>query len=235
MRISVTTRLRRPAVLAVSTLLGVALAGCGSGSGPDPGSRSGGAASCAALIRYDGHDYLGTGELRRTPPTTGRTLSAVLPGCDDTGGQGPAPHDEKVRVEELADLDPGLALLWNGAVLVRRGRVLPPATRVWFRAPRCTTPGQVELTGAWLGVTGPRKPRFDGDLRPPYRLSLRVTDGPARYVGSTITVRATSATDPALTKQDAEQALWDDGQLVATVHCDAGRFQATALRTVPSG
>ncbi|RYP85890.1 hypothetical protein EKO23_11330 [Nocardioides guangzhouensis] len=218
-------------LLVVAALL--ALAGCGSGAGP--GSGSGDAASCAALIRYDGHDYLGTGELRRTPATTGRTLRAAVPGCDDTGEQGPAPHDEAVRVEELAGIDPDVAVLWNGAVFVRRGRMLPPSTRVWFRAPWCTSPGQVELTGAWLGVTGPRKPRFDGDLRPPYRLALRVTDGPAAYVGATVTVHATADTDPALTRKDAEQALWDDGQLVATVRCAAGRFEATALRTVPAG
>ena len=68
------------AVAAGPVLLG-GLAGCGGGGGGETGS-----ASCAAILVYDGHTYLGHGGIRRDPEVTGRSLPAVLPGCDDTGG-----------------------------------------------------------------------------------------------------------------------------------------------------
>ncbi len=185
------------------------------------------------MIVYRGVTYWGNGGLKRDPATTGRQLSAVLPVCDDRGGQEPPEPAGSVQVAELVDVPLETAFLWNDGVFVREGRELPPATRVWFRAPRCSTVGEFELLADWLGVTGPNKPRFDGDLRPPYRLGVHVTEGPAKYVGATIGVHADAATEPTLGHDDVKASLWEGGQVVAEVKCDAGHFQALSLRVPP--
>ena len=209
-------------VVAGSMLL-AGLSGC---SGGDAGS-----ASCAAAIIHDGHTYLGTARVMRDPEVTGRSMPAVLPGCDDSGGQSEAEPDVSVRVDELADVASSTAVLWHGSIFIRDGRDLPKETQRWFRAPRCGTAGTFEVTGDWLGVTGPKKPRFDGDIRPPYRLEVHVTSGPTRYVGATIMVRATEATDPALTPADVKASLWQGGQVSASIQCAGRHFEAIALHT----
>jgi hypothetical protein len=194
-------------------------------------SRDAGSASCAAVLVYDGHTYAGTGEIKRDPEITGRSMPAVLPGCDDTGGQAETEQDEPVRVNELVDVAPSTAVLFQGSIYVRDGRDLPERTQRWFRAPRCATDRTFELAGDWLGVTGPTTLRFDGDIRPPYRLKVHVTSGPTRYVGTTITVRATEATDPDLTPADVKSSLWQGRQVNASVRCAARHFEALALHT----
>ena len=209
-------------VVAGSMLL-AGLSGC---SGGDAGS-----ASCAAAINHDGHTYWGTASVMRYPEVTGRSMPAVLPGCDDSGGQSEAEKDVSVRVNELADVASSTAVLFHGSIFIRDGRDLRQETQRWFRAPRCGTAGTFEVTGDWLGVTGPRKPRFDGDIRPPYRLEVHVTSGPTRYVGTTIMVRATEATDPALTQADVKASLWQGGQVSASIQCAGRHFEAIALHT----
>lgn len=213
--------------MAVALLAG-ALAACTSGH--SGGSAS---ASCAAAVVYDGHLYLGQRPPKRDPATTGRLFDAVLPGCDDTGGQLPADPDERVKVSELADVPITTAFLWQDTVFVRRGHELPAVSRPWFRAPRCATDGRFRLRADWLGVTGPRKTRFDGDLRPPYRLEVHVVDGPSEYVGTTVHVRADAGTDPLLGPRDEKTSLQHGGRVVAQVECVDGRFHAVSLR-VPS-
>lgn len=217
--------LRLPLAVA---LTGLVLSSCGSGDGGDHGT---GAASCAAVLVYDGHTYLGHGGVRRDPATTGRLVEGVLPSCDDTGGQQPVEPDERVQVAELADVPLETAFLWQDVVYVRKGQALPAATEIWFRAQRCTSVGEFELTADWLGVTGPKHPRFDGDLRLPYRLEVHVTEGPQQYVGTTILVHADAATEPSLGPRDVKQSLWRGGQVIARVSCVDGSFQAHSLRT----
>lgn len=200
------------------------LTACSSGGGVagfgDPG--------CAAIVEYDGHRYWGHGELVRTPATTGRTETGVLPGCDDGNGEA---VPEEVTVEELEDLPLDEALLVNGSLYVRGRGTVPAAARVWFEAPTCDEPGAFELTGAWVGVQSRRKARFDGDIRPPYRISMWVDRGPASYVGTRVTVRAEERTDPHLGPKDIKQSLWKGGDVTARVHCQDGRFVADALTT----
>jgi hypothetical protein len=213
---------RRLAVTVVAgSMLLAGLSGCGGGD-----ARS---ASCAAVIRYDGHTYLGTGIVKRDPKVTGRALPAVRPGCDDSGGQLEADKDEAVRVEELADVAPGTALLFEDSIYLRHGRDLPEEAQLWFRAPRCGTAGTFEVTGDWLGVTGPKQPGSDGDLRLPYRVEMHVTSGPTRYVGTTIMVHATGRTDPALSAADVKASLWKGGQVSASVRCVDRRVEALSL------
>jgi hypothetical protein len=141
--------------------------------------------------------------------------------------------EQRVEVAELVGVPVQTAFLWNGTVFIREGRELPTATRVWFRAQRCTSAGEFGLTADWLGVTSANPPRFDGDLRPPYRLEVHVTDGPRKYVGATVRLHADAATDPGLGPRDVKRSLWKGGEVVAHVSCVDGRFHADSLRTPP--
>jgi hypothetical protein len=215
--------------LALSLVLAcVALSSCSSRVG------GGGAASCAAVIEYRGHTYWGSGPLKRDPATTGRLVAGAIPACDDSGGQQPEEPEEQVEVAELADVPLDTAFTWNGGIFVRDGRDLPAATRLWFHAPLCRRDAEFDLTADWLGVTGAEQPRFDGDLRPPYRLEVHVTQGPEEYVGTTVLVHADAATQPGLGPRDVKSSLWQGGQVTARVECVDGRFHAIAL-DVPEG
>lgn len=218
-------------VLAASVLLGA----CSPSPTGDGDGGGGGDASCAAVIEYDGATYWGHGDLARDPATTGREVDGVMPSCDDTGGREPAGVDEPVRVAELVDVPLETAFLWQGSVFVREGRELPPDADAWFRAPRCASAADFELVADWLGVTSPHRPRFDGDLRPPYRLEVRVTDGPEEYVGTRVVLRADADTVPRLGPEDVKRSLWKGGQVAARVTCEAGRFEALSLRVPPQG
>lgn len=179
---------------------------------------------------YGDHWYAGRGGLRRDPATTGRLVTAVMPRCADSGGRESGAPAHRVQVAELVDVPLRTAFLWHDDLYVRDGHRLPPTTRVWFLAQRCSSMGTFRLTADWLGITGPNMPRFDGDLRPPYRLEVHVTGGPRRYVGATIMVRADAGTDPALTAESVKTSLWAGGQVIATVSCANGQFRAHALR-----
>jgi hypothetical protein len=127
-------------------------------------------------------------------------------------------------------VDPSIAVFFDGTVYVRQGRHLPSTSLRWFHAPRCGTAGTFEVTGDWLGVTGPKKVRFDGDIRLPYRLEMHVTSGPTRYLGTVIRLRATETTDAALTPADVKASLWQGEQVSASVQCADRHFEALALR-----
>ena len=212
----------RPVVL--MALACGALGACSSG-------QSGGtsAGSCAAVIVHEGHTYWGAAPVKRDPVRTGRLVNGVIPACDDTGGQEPAGPDEHVKVAELAGVPISTAFVWQNTVFVRRGSELPALTRPWFRAPRCTTAGDFSMTADWLGVRGPRKPRFDGDIRLPYRLEVHVVDGPSRYVGAILHVHADRATDPALGPRDGKTSLSQGGQVAARVDCVDGKFHVLSV------
>lgn len=204
-----------------------ALSGCAQSNGWDP---AGGEASCAALLDYDGHRYAAHEELKRTPETTGRTDSGTVPGCDDGNGAALA-YD--VDVAELVDLPRSRAVLVASALYVRVDRPFPEVAREWFVAPRCATRGPFEISGDWIDVQGTDGPRVDGNLRPPYRVGMQVTDGPRDYLGTTIAIRATTGTDPHLDGDDLKTSLWTGGRLRATVRCVDGTFVAAALASTP--
>jgi hypothetical protein len=194
---------------------------------------SGQSASCAAVVVYRGHTYRGQAPVKQDPATTGRLVRGAVPGCDDSGGT-VGIHAEPARLAELADVPVETALLFNGVVYVRRGGALPAAARTWFKAPRCSSTEPFALTADWIGVTGPGKPRFDGDLRPPYRLDVHVRSGPKAYVGATVQLDADAATDPRLRPRDVKGGLWKGGQVAARISCVDGRFHALALRVPTS-
>jgi hypothetical protein len=228
MRLDPARFLRCLALLAATAPLSAACTS--TGSTHDGGGSE---ASCADSILYRGATYRGHGELARDPATTGRQVAGVIPGCDDSGGHAPPGRPEAVQVAELVGVPLETAFRWNGSIFVRDGRELPAQNRSWSRAPRCSSANGFELLADWLGVTGPNKPRFDGDLRPPYRLHVHVVEGPAEYVGATIVVHTDAATAPTLGPEDVEASLWTGGKVVALVRCDEGRFRALALRVPP--
>jgi hypothetical protein len=185
---------------------------------------------CAAVLEYAGHSYIGHGELLRDPATTGRTGTGTVPSCDDGNGASAA---RDVEVAELVELPLDRGVLVEGTLYIREDLPFPKAARAWFVSPDCATSGDFELRGDWLGVMGPHRPRFDGDLRPPYRVRMHVDEGPAEYVGTTIRIHATEATDPALGPEDVKTSLWEGGGLVAQVRCQDSAFHAVSLASTP--
>jgi hypothetical protein len=210
----------KPATVLVLLLL--LLAGCSGSTGAE------GAASCADLVRYDGHRYHGHGDLHRMPATAGPAGTATRLGCDDGNGASP---DEDIEVVELSDVPLDRGFLSHGQLYVRDDLDFPEAARAWFEPVRCGDAEPFVLTGRWLGVESSRKVRFDGDLRPPYRLTAWVTDGPQAYVDTQVTVHADGHTDPQLGPDDVKGSLWEGGDVTAEVHCDDGRFVADGLST----
>ena len=186
--------------------------------------------SCAALLDFGGHRYTGHGELKRDPETTGRTATGTVPGCEDGNGAAPT---RQVKVVELADIGMRRAVLVDGTLYVRTDRPFPATARAWFVAPRCEDGGRFELAGEWLSAQGGLRPRYDGDLRPPYRIGVHVTRGPRRYVASTVQLHVTRHTRPALSSKDAKASLRRGGTVTAEVRCVDGRFVTTSVTSRP--
>jgi hypothetical protein len=212
---------RLPALTAL--LLVVAASACSA-----DGVTSSGDAVCATVADHDGRRYHGHGDLTRTPETTGRTVEVLLPGCDDGNG---AAEDRTAEAEELTGVPLARAFLVDGQVYVRGDAPLPDEVQAWFLPARCATAGPFEISGPWVGVRSRHEPRFDGDLRAPYRVEMWVEAGPEEYVGTRVTVRADEETTPGLGPRDVERSLWEGGDVVAQVRCEDGRFVADGLRT----
>ena len=217
---------RQQALALAAACLPLSLTACGADN-LNLGETTNTAASCAAVLRVDGKDYLGIGGLRRDPPVTGEEVEAVMPGCDDTGGE--APTDETVSAQVLSEVDSDTALLYEGAVYVREGRDAPEQLQQWRTAPKCDTEGTFELSGTWLGAQGAHKPNYDGDIQPPYRITMHVDDGPEQYEKAEVVVHAETETSPALDADDVKSTLWTGGTVTATVRCDGDTFTAEAL------
>lgn len=118
---------------------------------------------------------------------------------------------------------------WRG----RTDRPFPESARRWFVPPSCHTRGSFELKGDWISVQEPKEPRFDGDLRVPYRLGVRVTDGPMEYRETTIQVQVNASTAPTLGPDDVKTSLWEGGGIVAQMRCESDEFVATVVRSTP--
>lgn len=222
------TRPRRVCILLGACLL--ALSGCASPEGTA-------SASCATQLRYDGAVYEAApkGPPDRAPELTGRTDTAEVPGCEDTGGEDPPPS--QVEVEEIAGVPMTTAVWSMDGVLVRRGATLPASSEAWYGVPGCSLGGPVDLVGTWVGVSSEKKVRFDGDLRTPLRIDLYVEPGsgnPDELERYTLRVHDDGAASPALDRHLAEEALWSTrAALAVTVVCDGNRYQARSFALVP--
>lgn len=124
MTIQRTTRFLVLALLA----LPLVLAACGGGGNEASGggqttevSGGGVSASCAMLVSYDGHNYLGTAVDSKVVP--GESLgNGTIPPCNDTGGAGTTIPAEQVEVTAVQGVPPTVAILLAGrddVVLVR--------------------------------------------------------------------------------------------------------------------
>jgi hypothetical protein len=111
--------LLRSSFLAVGLLvLALSLAACG-GKATEP--NGGDAASCAMLVRYDDHNYLGAAVEQMPGP--GESLgTGTIPPCNDTGGAGTTIPAEEVEVTAVEGVPPTIAIMLAGrtdVVLVR--------------------------------------------------------------------------------------------------------------------
>ena len=124
MTIQRTTRFLALALL----VLPLALAACGGKSPEASGGAttevSGGgvaSASCAMLVEYDGHTYLGTA-VAAAPVVGGSLGNGTIPPCNDTGGAGTTIPAEQVEVTSVQGVPPSVAIMLagrNDVVLVR--------------------------------------------------------------------------------------------------------------------
>ncbi len=216
-------RRRWPALLAAAAALVAGGVAYGVLSGPEPV----GTADCASVVEWDGQRWSGVG-LDRTPIAGDRLGQGVALGCDEGRGRIP---DEPLVVWSVRGVDAREAILVGGEVLVPEGSTaLPRALRDARQPVRCDLDGTFQLTGRWTGATGPRQPRFDGDLRAPYRIDFvtgdpRVTDG---YASVLLHARGTAASRP-LTPKEVKGMLWHDDEEVLTAHCTDGRFVVDSL------
>jgi hypothetical protein len=112
----------------VLLVLPLALAACGGKSAETSGgattevSGSGvSSASCAMLVEYDAHTYLGTAV--EAAPVPGDAIGdATIPPCNDTGGAGTTIPAEQVDVTSVQGVPPSVAIMLagrNDVVLVR--------------------------------------------------------------------------------------------------------------------
>lgn len=222
------------AVAAIATVAAVGVATRPWSSDLDaPGEPS---ALCALEVRFNGEVYDGAprGNPERAPELTGRTATAHLPACNDTGETDESP--QRLTVEEIEGLPMTTALWAQGDLLVRRGETLPAFTDAWYRKPSCTRSEPFHVVGQWVGVMTEKKVRFDGDLRPPLYVDLRVEPGhgsPRDLERYTFRIHDDGDASPGLDPHMAEEALWSSrAALDVTVACDGDRFvaQAFALR-----
>jgi DnaJ-class molecular chaperone len=104
-------------------VLSLALAACGGKSteASGGGATTGASASCAMLVSYDGHTYLGTAVEAAT--VAGESIgNGTIPPCNDTGGAGTTSPAEHVEVTSVQGVPPSVAIMLagrNDVVLVR--------------------------------------------------------------------------------------------------------------------
>lgn len=224
--------------------LGLVVTGCGgNGGGSVTGQGSPTAevaASCAFVVEYAGHRYLGNAAPVR--PIEGRPLGAgTQPGCQDTP-DGPEPEDSEVAVAEIEGVSPELAITLRGrddSILIRDDvdyERLPAELERLLRVPGCDSGEQpVQISGRWLGILG-----ADGhtelDLDPPYDVRIQVAEtSVADYERAELTVRVPATLARPLSRKDIESSLLEGGTLTATVSCRDGAFVASAIKATPPG
>jgi uncharacterized protein DUF6281 len=112
-------------------LLSLGLAACGGETTPESGGATtevmggGVAASCAFVVRFDGHLY--SGYAVKAKPSQGDSLgTGTFPPCDDTGGALPPAAAEQVEVAAIDGVDPSIAIMLPGrhdVILVREDAI----------------------------------------------------------------------------------------------------------------
>jgi hypothetical protein len=122
---------RTTRVLALALfVLPLAVAACGGGDNEVSGGQAtatpevsdgGAAASCAFVVLYDGHTYLGNA-VEATPVAGDALGNGTIPPCNDTGDAGSTIPAEEVTVTAVQGVPPTVAILLEGrtdVVLIR--------------------------------------------------------------------------------------------------------------------
>jgi Family of unknown function (DUF6281) len=205
-------------------VLGVVLAGLLAGCSGGLAGGGNGAASCAAILHWQGRTYWGMGTAIK-PRDGGKLGSGQYPPCNDTGGTGGRPKD--VDVHRIPGVAPSEAVQTDGFVFVRSTSRLPAKVQALVHAPECTSHTSGAVVAVWGGVDSKYRPKFDGDIgQPPYSLELFVRRGPPRLLRAQIIARVSASTDGLLTPDDVRHVLWTGGTLSLDLGCSAdGRYR----------
>lgn len=182
---------------------------------------SGGEASCIAVLEIEGEAYYGRDSRDLQVPTTGETVDAVIPGCNDTGPEEP---DEEIGVELIRDVPAATAVVLDDELYVRGGVQLPATAGDWYPSVSCREPGEFTLQGRLGGVSEPYQPYVERTLDAPYEVSLLVAEG--SFAGTVLDVQVTEETESGLTAADRDR---DRLLLRTTVKCRDGEFLALSL------
>lgn len=232
--------MRRGPLAAAAAVVVAASAGIAwwaTGSGDTSGGV--GSATCAAILEFDGHTYLGHGFPVRVPRTDQNLGTGTMPDCADTPVDTVEP-DVHVRVRRIPGVDPHTAVFADEAVWIRKSiGTMPQELRDLFRPVACTRPSTIRgtMTGEVLNGGGLMEGSHHVEL--PYTARFVADHGSTlplqRYSQVEIPVRVTAETkggdDVALTRA----VLWDGAPAALTVKCDGPHFVATAIhrRTPP--
>lgn len=163
---------------------------------------------------------------------------AVIPPCDDTGGQLPASRAERIRVAELPGVPPSVAIVplgQNDTVFIRADRTkLPTEVMRLTRTPRCVSADvPISLEGPWTGILAPNGDT-ETDLVPPYDLSLLVLHTSSdRYARAFLDVRVPASMGRPITEPELKASLLHAGTIAITATRRAGRYVATHIETAP--
>lgn len=196
------------------------VAGTDDGGGVTRGS----AASCAAVLTWDGRTWTPGPTLVSVPREGSPVGTGTLPGCDDGGG---AVAARQVTLTPIPGVPTSEAVLGDSTVWVLQGAPPPAGLHALTEPVRCTAPGTV--VGAPVGVLGPNGSDGGADLaRPPYVLELlaeQPEDSPYRVRMVDVRVTAATGADAGVLRQ----ALDSSTRVRVTTTCSGTTFVATAI------
>jgi uncharacterized protein DUF6281 len=224
----------RLVVLAFVVVMVASTSGCGRGADETVGVT----ASCAAVVEYEGHWYVGSHV--DVPALEGRSLGdGTTPPCEDTGPSTHGAQPRSVGLVELSGVSPTVAVLSTGhddLVYIRDDvdrSAIPAALAKLIRPLVCRRRDEPIRFEARLEGVASTDPRHSSDLRPPLDLWIRVlASSPRRYERGSVRVRVPADARVTLTRADV-RALWASARLELSIHCLDSAYIADRLVVRP--